>query len=163
MKTLLLMRHAKSSWKDNDLKDHERPLAKRGMKNAPRMGDLIKEAELVPQRILSSTALRARQTAEAVAEKSGYLGEIIYLDSLYLAEPPIILDILRLTGDDIERVMVVGHNPGLEALMQILSGRVEALTTASVAYFVLPIDHWRDLGSNTQGELIQLWRPKDLD
>jgi phosphohistidine phosphatase len=71
LKTLLLMRHAKSSWKHTELDDHDRPLAKRGKRDAPRMGQLVRQEELVPQLILSSTAVRARNTAEIVAEESG--------------------------------------------------------------------------------------------
>ena len=114
------MRHAKSSWKDSHLPDQARPLNKRGQKDAPRMGKLLKESGLIPQRIYSSTAERARQTAVAVAEKLGYGGEIIYLDALYLAEPSAIVDVLKSVPDGIECVLVIGHNPGMEQLVQFL-------------------------------------------
>ena len=80
MKTLLILRHAKSSWKHTNLSDHERPLNKRGKKAAPLIGQLLYEQDLVPDIILSSTARRARNTAEIVAEVSGFEGEIYYLD-----------------------------------------------------------------------------------
>ncbi len=162
MKTLLLMRHAKSSWKDTELADHERPLNKRGRRDAPMMGQLLVDRELVPQEILSSSALRARQTAEVVAETADFPGEITYLDRLYMAEADEIIAVLRELPDDIERVMVIGHNPGLETLLQILSGRIESLPTAVVAHLSLPIDSWAALSDATSGELVEIWRPKDL-
>jgi phosphohistidine phosphatase len=162
MKTLLLMRHAKSNWKETDLADHERPLNNRGQKDAPRMGSILLDRELVPQQLLSSSALRARETAEAVAKVSGFQGEIGYLDRLYLAEAEEYMTVLRELQDTIERVMVIGHNPGLETLLQLLTNRTESLPTAVIAHLILPIQHWNELTSNTQGELIDIWRPKEL-
>src|SRR5438105_4097768 len=86
-KTLLIMRHAKSSWKEAELDDHERPLNKRGRRAAPAMGQLLRENSLTPDAILSSTALRARQTAEAVAEACGFAGEISYHAEFYHDAP----------------------------------------------------------------------------
>ncbi len=162
MKTLLLMRHAKSSWKDTGVADHERPLNKRGRSDAPRMGQLLCDRELVPQVILSSSAARARQTAEALIKTSGFQGEISYLDRLYLAEADEYISALRELPDTIERVMVIGHNPGLESLLQMLSGRIESLPTAVIAHLVLPISQWSELNAETDGELVEIWRPKDL-
>lgn len=162
MKTLLLMRHAKSSWKHPELVDHDRPLNKRGKKDAPVMGKLIQERNLVPQRIISSTAVRSRQTAESVAEASGFQGEIVYLSKLYMAEADAYLETLRNLPDEYERVMVIGHNPGLETLLQVLSGRIESLTTAVIANIRLPIEHWADLNVELTGELVDFWTPKTV-
>ncbi len=163
MKTLILMRHAKSSWKHPEIKDHERGLNKRGKKDAPRMGKLLVDNELIPQRILTSTAVRSRMTVEAVVEVMNYTGEVSYLDSLYMAEPDIYLELLSLMPDDLERILVIGHNPGLEGLLQILSGRVESLSTASVAYLSLPIKSWKDIRVHENpAELVALWTPHDM-
>lgn len=162
MKTVLLMRHAKSSWKDPQPSDHDRPLNKRGLNDAPRMGRILHDRELVPQCILSSSALRARQTAEAIIPTSGYKEDILYLDQLYMAEADEYISVLRELSDSIERVMVIGHNPGLEMLLQMLSGQIESLPTAVIAHLVLPIHHWSELNSDTNGELIDIWRPKEL-
>jgi phosphohistidine phosphatase len=162
MKSLLIMRHAKSSWKDTDIQDFDRPLNKRGRSDAPVMGQLLRDRELLPQRILSSTAVRARTTVESIVVASGYKGEIIYLDSFYMAEPITYLESLRLLSDDLERVMIMGHNPGLESLLQQLSRQVVALPTAAVAYLTLPIKHWAELKVNTEGELVEYWVPRDL-
>ena len=166
MKTLLLMRHAKSSWKDSDIADHDRPINKRGRNDAPLMGSLLVERELVPQRILSSSAARASQTAELVIETIGReVGldmQVAFLDRLYMAEPPEIYEELRALPDDLERVMIIGHNPGLETLLQLLSNRIESLPTAVLAHLVLPIESWSQLTSEVTGELIDIWRPKEL-
>jgi phosphohistidine phosphatase len=161
MKTVLLMRHAKSSWKDHKLKDIERPLNKRGKKDVPFMGQILADKELVPQMILCSPALRARLTAEMVAEKCGYKGEITYIDSFYLAEPAVYAGALCSLPDEIERVLLIGHNPGMEGLVQLLSGQVESLPTSAIAYLVLPISHWNELDGATHGDIIELWRPRD--
>lgn len=163
MKTLILMRHAKSSWKHPEIKDHERGLNKRGKKDAPRMGKLLADNELIPQRILTSTAERSRMTVEAVVDTIQYTGEVSYLDSLYMAEPDIYLELLSLMPDDLERILVIGHNPGLEGLLQILSGRVESLPTAAVAYLSLPIHSWKEIRAHEEtGELVALWSPRDI-
>ncbi len=163
MKTLLLMRHARGSWKEHGIKDRKRPLSKRGKKNAPQMGELIKEKELIPQLILCSSATRAQQTAELLAKAIEYSGEIRYLDSLYMAEAEDTLKILRKLPDELERVMVIGHNPGLESMLPLLTKHVEALPTAAVAYLVVPINSWKDLKKNTEADLIEIWRPKEIE
>jgi phosphohistidine phosphatase len=162
MKTLLLMRHGKSSWKEDNLPDHERPMRKRGRKCAAKMGELLKEKELVPQTILCSTAVRARQTAEALVKASGFEGKIEYLDSLYLAEPEVILTTLNSIPDEIERVMVIGHNPALESMVQTLGGKIKSMPTSAVACFALPLKSWKVLDSNIEGELIEFWKPADV-
>lgn len=155
MKSLLLMRHAKSSWKDHSLADIDRPLIKRGWLASIFLGVLLKEHELVPQLILSSSALRARQTAEFLTGEAGFDGEIQYLSSLYLAEPAAYLGALSVTPDQIERVMVVGHNPGIEGLMQMLTRRIEALPNAAVAFISLPVHSWKELNFEVECELVE--------
>jgi phosphohistidine phosphatase len=162
MKTLLLMRHGKSSWKHPELPDHERPLAKNGLRDAHRMGELIERRELIPQRILSSSAVRAAETARIFCEMCGCGENVIFDDTLYLAEAETYIAQLKTLPDQIERVMLVGHNPGLEALLQILCARVESLPTAVIAYINLPIKQWSEITNSTEGELIEIWRPKEL-
>lgn len=159
MKTVLLMRHAKSSWKYDDLKDCDRPLNKRGKKDAPYMGALLAKKKKMPELILSSSAKRARQTAKAVAKESKFDGDIKYFDSLYLAEPQAYIDVLQKVPDELNRVMLVGHNPGLESLLQQLSGRVETLSTGVIAFIDLPIKKWKDVGKDVEGNLMALWSP----
>ena len=163
MKSLILMRHGKSSFKNDGKKDQKRPLNKRGEKNAAQMGELLKERELVPQIILCSSADRARQTAKIVTKIIGYEGEIKYSKKLYMAEADEILKVVRNLPDELEKVMVIGHNPGLESLIPMLTEKIEGLPSAGVAYISLPIERWKELKSKTEGELVELWRPKALD
>ena len=164
MKTLLLLRHAKSSWKDESLTDHDRPLNKRGKKTAPLMGHLLREKNLVPDLVVSSTAVRARSTAEAAAEACGYPGEITLTDELYLATAGEILRYAQeWTAETLGRVMLIGHNPGMEDLVNMLSGQKEPFPTAALAAFELKIDSWRKLELGVEVKLKNLWRPRELE
>ncbi len=160
MKTLLVLRHAKSSWSDPALDDHERPLNTRGRRDAPRMGALVREYGLIPDAVISSDAVRARLTAEAVVEAARYAGEILLDPRLYMAGPADILSLLRTVDEKAETVMIVGHNPGLEELVAQLTGDWQDLPTAALAQIILPIDQWRDLRLSTRGTLVGHWRPK---
>ena len=162
MKTLLVLRHAKSSWSDPALDDHDRPLNKRGRRDGPRMGALVREYGLIPDVVISSDAARAQLTAEAVVEAARYAGEIRLDPHLYMASPADILSVLQTVQEKAETVMIVGHNPGLEELVAQLTGEQEDLPTAALAQIVLPIDQWRDLTRSTRGTLMGHWRPKDL-
>lgn len=163
MKTLLVQRHAKSSWKDPGLDDHDRPLNKRGKKDGPRMGRLVREEDLIPDLILSSTAVRAKNTAKEVAEISGYSGKVHWDERLYLAAPSDMVSVLKEIEDpSADRVMIVGHNPGQEELVRVLSGSRETFPTAALAQIELPITIWGELELSTKGRLVHLWRPKEL-
>jgi phosphohistidine phosphatase len=162
MKIVLVLRHAKSSWSDPALDDHERPLNKRGRRDAPRIGALVREHGLIPDVVISSDAVRARLTAEAVVEAARYEGEILLDQRLYMASPADILSLLRTVREQAESVMIVGHNPGLEDLVLRLTGERQDLPTAALAQIVLPIDQWRDLTLSTTGTLLGHWRPKEL-
>ena len=162
MKTLLVLRHAKSSWNDSALGDHERPLNERGRRDGPRIGRLLREFRLIPDIVISSDAVRAQRTAEAVAEAARYVGEILLDERLYLASPADILSLLQTVREDADRIMVVGHNPGLEGLVEHLTGEREDMPTATLAQIVLPIDRWCDLQPSTRGTLVDLWRPGEL-
>jgi phosphohistidine phosphatase len=162
MKTLLLMRHGKSSWKDvKKDEDKLRPLTKKGEKDVEKMSELLEEKEILPQIILTSTAKRARETANIFLDQC--CGEITYiaLDTLYLAEPPAIIEALKTLPDQADRVIVIGHNPGLEGLLQHLTGAVESLPTSSIAYLELPIERWSELSLDAQVEKWDKWKPKD--
>lgn len=162
MKTLLVLRHAKSSWKDEGLDDHERPLNKRGRRDAPRMGELLAEEGLLPDLILSSTAVRALTTAEAVSEASGFAGPLVVRQELYLATPADHLEVLAAQDDQYQSVMIVAHNPGLEDLLQHLTGAAAHMPTAALAVIEIPIDSWTELNAETTGQLRRFYLPKDL-
>jgi phosphohistidine phosphatase len=115
MKTLLILRHAKAVPKDPDLSDHDRPLDDIGKKDALRMGKLIKDKDIIPCFIMSSTALRAKITAELVANGCNYEGDIILDNSLYEAnKPKDYLAILETLSEKYSSVLIVGHNPVIE-------------------------------------------------
>ena len=162
MKTLLVLRHAKSSWNDPALDDHERPLNKRGRRDGPRMGKLVRKYGLMPDVVISSDAVRARLTAEAVVQAARYAGDVLLDPHLYLACPADILSLLTTVRENAGTVMIVGHNPGLEKLVEQLTGERQDLPTAALAQIGLPIDQWRDLRLATRGTLVGLWRPKEL-
>jgi phosphohistidine phosphatase len=163
MKTLLVMRHAKSSWKEAAQADEKRPLNKRGRRDAPRMGRLLREKGLVPQAIVSSTAERARQTAIAAAEASGFEGEIQFEASLYAAPAEAYLALLQGMAPELQIVMVVGHNPGVDELVEELTGEDEHLSSGSIARIELPIERWEDLSPETEARLETSWRPREQD
>lgn len=162
MKTLLIMRHAKSSWDNPRLADHDRPLNKRGKRDAPRMGRLLRDEDLVPDLILSSTAKRALDTAEAVAEASGYDEVIEVSQAFYPGDPDSYLTVLRLVADEVERLLMIGHNPGMEDFLEELTGGWERLPTAAIAQISLPIGRWRDFSLETTGRLESLWLARDF-
>lgn len=162
MKHLLLMRHAKSSWKHTGLADHDRPLNARGKRDAPRMGTYLRSKELVPERILSSTAKRALKTAELVADACGYAGNIFQSRSLYAASPDEIVELLDKLPHDIGIALFVGHNPEIEELVDMLTGEAARMPTAAVAVIELPGDDWSVLDAVEDGKLVAVWRPKEL-
>jgi phosphohistidine phosphatase len=159
-KSLLILRHAKSSWEDTELDDHDRPLAERGKRDAPLVGELIRERGLVPDLVLSSTAKRARKTAWKTAASCGYAGAIELDARLYHGDPETIMSVLRELPEECERALIVGHNPALEELLEALTGHFEPLTTAALARVDLAIGTWDELGPAT-GEIVGLWRPTE--
>jgi len=161
VKRLLILRHAKSDWGDSSLDDWERPLSPRGLRDAPRVGAMLPTHALVPDLIVTSDAVRARTTAQAVAEAAGYDREIVVDPRLYLAKPADLLAVLQELPDDSARVMIVGHNPGLEDLIVELTGEHHDLPTATLAQLALPIDRWSALDHQAGGTLVDIWRPRD--
>lgn len=161
MKTLLLLRHAKSSWKDSNTDDHERRLKKRGRKEARKMGRLIAAENLMPETIVSSSARRCRQTADHVVHHSDYRGEVRMTPELYDADTARLRDTVGKLSDPAERVMLIGHNPGLEEFLELLVGEHTPLGTCALAQVELPIEHWSDLSSDARGTLIKVWEPRE--
>lgn len=161
MKTLLLLRHAKSSWNQPELNDRDRPLNKRGKKEAPKVGNYLKANDLVPDLILSSTARRAHETAQAAAEESGFEGQIDQYQDLYMSDTACYLDILQSLPDTANRVLVVGHNPDLDELLTLLTDVNQHMTTAALAQIILPISSWQELNEATDGRLQNLWSPRE--
>lgn len=163
MKTLLLMRHAKSSWKDSDQDDYDRTLNKRGKRDAPRMGQLLKDEQLLPDLVLASSAKRCRKTAEHVIHESGYRGETRFVAELYEADADRIAAVLESLPDHALRLLVIAHNPGLETFVEQLTGEYTPLTTAALAHVELPIELWSELAAVRSAKLVKLWQPRELE
>ena len=156
------MRHAKANFADSAGLDHARTLNGRGRRAAPLMGELLGRSGFVPDHIITSTALRALETAQAVAEAVGYEGPVTLMKSLYLAEPRAYLDALLAVPARREIVLMVGHNPGISELVQLLSGEDREMPTAAIAALRLPLSEFSAVSSETRGELVQFWRPRDV-
>jgi phosphohistidine phosphatase len=162
MKTLLILRHGKSSWKNAELADHDRPLKKRGKRDAGKMGNLIKYEGLEPEIILTSTAKRAADTAKIVADTSGFDGDIRFHRTIYHGDILDYLELLISLDPEINTVMIVGHNPGLEEFLSDLIDVVEWMPTGTLAQVALDIEDWSDIEEITTGKLINLWRPREI-
>ncbi len=162
-RVLLLMRHAKSSWKDEGLADHDRPLTKRGKRDAVRIGMELQRRDLVPDLIASSTAKRARSTARRVVEGSAYTGEVIYNAQLYFEGLDPYYATLAALPDEVNRAMIIGHNPLCEGMLQSLTGQAIAMPTAAVACIELSIESWADMSILVRGRLRSVLDPRDLD
>ncbi|WP_241503758.1 SixA phosphatase family protein [Ferruginivarius sediminum] len=171
MRTVYLLRHAKSSWEDPTLADHDRPLAPRGRKAAPRMGAYLRREGLVPNLVLSSTALRARQTWELVAPSLPPDIRVEFRKEIYGTDPVELLGILRTSPDDAGTVMLIGHNPALEDCAARLAGAGDPAAlkrmaskypTAALAEIAFDADRWSVIEPGT-GRLTRFVRPKDLD
>ena len=162
-KQLLVMRHAKSSWSHPNIEDHDRPLNQRGRRAAPQMGRWLIDQDLEPDLIISSTANRARSTAELIVQTTDLDVMVECKADLYHATAAEIVDVVQSVDDSIQRLLLIGHNPGLESIIHVLSGEHETMPTAAIALLDLDIDHWANLPCRASGQLHGCWRPKELD
>lgn len=161
-KLLLILRHAKSSWEFEELSDHDRPLNNRGRRDAPLMGRKLLKEQLVPQIIISSSAVRAHSTAKKVAKACGYEDEILIDPALYGSGYSDYLNVLTNQEDEHDIIMLVGHNPISEQLVEVLTGEIVTMPTCAIACISLPITSWKQIIAKTKGQLLNLWRPKEL-
>jgi phosphohistidine phosphatase len=164
MKTLSLVRHAKSSWKDATLGDRDRPLNKRGKRDAPRMGKRLVRTGARPDLLISSPAVRAFATAKTIAEEIGYPTLRIEVDErIYLGGTSALMAVIHGLSDDLDHVMMFGHNPDLTELVNALTGSdIENVPTCGMAHIELASDSWQDLGS-AEARLLEFDYPKRLD
>ncbi len=161
MKTLMLLRHAKSDWDDPSLKDFDRPLATRGERDAPRIGKALGKRGPLPDLIVSSPAARARATIEAVVRAATLNLEIRFDEAVYGASSPELMKLIRRLPDNSSCVLLVGHNPGFEDLVGRLSGSRERMPTAALACIEFPVDRWEDV-QDESGKLAWLLTPGQL-
>ncbi len=160
MKTLYILRHAKSSWDDSSLADFDRPLNGRGINTAPFIGEVMARKGVRANLIISSPAKRAMQTAILVKEASGSNAPIQYDERIYEASTQTLKLLISQIGEEIESVLIVGHNPGMAGLIDYFTGRSEEMPTAALAAIALEIDTWAQAAANC-GYLDFVIRPRD--
>ena len=148
MKTLVIVRHAKSSWDDPGLSDHDRPLNKRGLEDAPEMGARLAKWGPPVDRVISSSAVRALTTAEMVSHEMGLPWDEIHIeDALYHATEEEVLDLIWEQDDYLDGLMLFGHNPGLTYLVNELSDLyLDNLPTCGVVILQFDVENWTQIG-----------------
>jgi phosphohistidine phosphatase len=170
MRTLILMRHAKSSWDQAKLEDLDRPLAPRGRDAVPLIAGFIKESKWQPDLVLCSPAARVRETWQLMTPVLGRAVDCKTLRTIYPGAPSRLLEALRRAADEVETVMLIGHNPGLGRLAAGLCGsgpkkpleRMRSkFPTAALAVIEFDVDRWDQLAPGA-GRLRAFVRPKDL-
>ncbi len=170
MLTLILLRHAKSNWNNPSLPDRDRPLATRGVNDAPLMGKAMAERGIDPELVLCSSARRTRDTLDLVLPELRVEPKVVYEDALYHAAPETMLDLLQETPPGVGRVMLVGHNPEIQALGLDLVGsgpkpyRERLMTkypTAGLAVINFEAGLWKNVTVNS-GKLNLFLSPRDL-
>lgn len=157
MKTLLVLRHAKSDWDADYTADHERPLNKRGLASADYVGQLVRDLDLIPDTIISSTAVRARATAELAKEAGGWSSSLTLDPDLYYSGVEYVIGRVAGVGDA-DRVMIVGHQPTWGSLVYRLTGVSAEIKTATLAIITFAFDDWAQLPEVT-GELSAVHHP----
>jgi phosphohistidine phosphatase len=146
MKTLYLIRHAKSGWSKPDTSDFERVLSKKGKKDIKTMGSYLSLIEVSPQLILSSCALRAQQTTDLLAEKIEFTGKKYYLEELYLTAVDVIRDIISIQEDEIDSMFVIGHNPQLHELANtLMDEHISKFPSLGIIAINFQIDSWSEI------------------
>lgn len=161
MKTLYLLRHAKSSWDDQSLADFDRPLNKRGENSAPVMGQLMRERKIRPDLIICSPAKRTRQTAKLALKRAKTEAEVLFDERAYMSSKSNLCRILTELDDAVESVLLIGHNPGLDDLLGSLTGEFQHMVTAALAKISLEIKSWKEL-KDGKGELNWMVKPRDF-
>ena len=164
MKKLTLIRHAKSSWKDPFLSDFDRPLNKRGKEDAPIMGKRLAMDKVVPDLILSSPAKRAKKTAKIVAQEIGFSeSKIKTKKRSYLADDDELVDVLKDHDDILQHIMLVGHNPGLTDLANLIAkANIDNIPTSGVVMIDLNVDSWSKITKGC-GKVTKFDYPKKID
>jgi phosphohistidine phosphatase len=161
MRTLYLVRHAKSSWDFPNLSDQQRPLNKRGKKDAPKMGKLLKQRNEVPDLMISSPAKRAFSTAKRIAEELGYkIKDIEKNETLYMADTDEFYDVICEVPKNVNKLMLFSHNYGITYFANyITETNIENIPTCGIVRVDFEIDLWEDI-ENKKGKLIYFEYPK---
>ena len=159
---VLVMRHAKSSWSETGQSDFDRKLARRGKRDATRMGQELFQRGVVPDVIVSSGAKRARSTAKRVVKSIEFSGDIVYAPDLYGGGVNACLAALSGLPDELGCAMIIGHNPTLEELVALLGREHVRMTAGAVACIDSSAESWREVVGHTSGRLRFVLRPREL-
>ena len=162
MRTLYLLRHAKSSWKDETLRDFDRPLKRRGRKAAEQMGQVLAEEKLKSPLVISSPAVRARETTELVLESAEFKVKPRFEERIYEADVPTLRDVVHSIPDSSEVAIMVGHNPGFENLLGYLTGDHRHMPTCALAKIEFDVANWSEV-SEESGRLEVFVTPRELE
>ena len=160
MRTLFLLRHAKSSWSDTQLDDFDRPLNERGIRSAPFIGEIMVARGYRPDLIISSPAKRAKSTSLLVCDVLSASYELRFDNRIYESSPGTLLEVTLAIPNDYSSAMLVGHNPGMEGFIKLLTGDSEQMPTASLAVIEIDVDSWKNVRPGG-GKLREIIRPKD--
>jgi phosphohistidine phosphatase len=170
MRRLFLLRHAKSDWNTAGARDHDRPLAPRGREAAPKMGAYMASHALIPDLVVSSTAARARETWDLAAQAFAEPPRVVYDERLYEVDADLILTVIKETDNDVHTLLIVGHNPALQELAQLIvsSGDrtmrrrlAEKFPTGGLVVIDIPVDDWGKLRPHT-GRVDRFVVPRSL-
>jgi phosphohistidine phosphatase len=162
MRTLYLLRHAKSSWSDASLSDFDRPLKGRGRKAAPLIGERLAKEKPKSPLLICSPAVRARETAELVLKSAKLTVDQRFDDRIYEASLRDLLQVVAEFPDARQTVIMVGHNPGFEELLEFLTGEYRRMPTAALAKVELDVESWAEVKAG-EGSLDLFVTPKDLE
>jgi phosphohistidine phosphatase len=170
MKTLTLLRHAKSTWDDPVARDFDRPLNRRGRLAANTIGREMRAQGLLFDQVVASPAVRVRETLQEVASGYGQPLQPAFEQRVYMASPETLLEIVHEADDGADKLLIVGHNPGLEGIALLLTRGEEGLRselalkypTATLAEISLPVERWSQVAEG-RGTLTRFIRPRDLD
>ena len=170
MKTIFLLRHAKSNWDNTKLEDFDRPLAIRGIKSCKKIGKFLKKKKLVPDIVYCSTAVRAKQTWNLLNRIVEKKKNIIYEDQLYMANSSIFMNFVKKTDDNFKTLMIVSHNPGIENFAVELIKNKESnfykdinlkYPTGGIAIINFKLKHWSKINYET-GDIYEFIKPREL-
>ena len=159
MRTLFLLRHAKSSWDNTTLPDFERPLNQRGRTAAETIAAVLREKDIVPDLIVSSPAIRAKETIEIIIQSAQLQSALRFEPRIYEATVGRLLEVIAEIDDQAQTALLVGHNPGFEQLVTALTAETQSMPTAALAKITLDISGWTDVTAG--GTLEWIVRPKE--
>jgi phosphohistidine phosphatase len=162
MRTIYLLRHAKSSWKNEELADFERPLNGRGRKACEVLGRYIKTNQLEFDLVVCSTAVRTRETIDLVRQNAKLQTEVRYDERIYEATASRLLEVVSQLENDRKNVVLVGHNPGMAELLYLLTGEQESFPTACFAKLNLKVSKWSEALEN-RATVEWIVRPRELE